>query len=433
LFFGSDDRLDILIKSVSGSDPSFGGSISTHTGFWRLQGRYVNKLTDNTRFKLTSAVGEDFVDFSIGDNFLHLDSHPITTRAELGQKVAPGVTANVGLDIFYSPYTVDVRFPPQPRPGEPPPGPFLARPPLETHDTDALYRPGTFAELELTPWRGGRIVPGLRLDYAKDTKAWDVAPRVNARQDLHSEFPRTTMKGGVGVYFHPPQPQETNIVFGIPGLRSNRATHYALGVEQELTRNVDLSFEGFYKQLDFLVTPQVGNVGTGRAYGTELLVRYKPDERFFGWLAYTLSRSERRDIPGAPMRLSAFDQTHILTVLGSYRLGRGWEFGARFRLVSGNPYTPNTYGFYDENSASYLPLLSYPPFASRLPLFHQLDIRVDKTWVYSNGNKLGIYLDVMNVYNNGNVEGVSYNYNSTLNTYATGLPIIPSFGIRGEI
>jgi hypothetical protein len=39
----------------------------------------------------------------------------------------------------------------------------------------------------------------------------------------------------------------------------------------------------------------------------------------------------------------------------------------------------------------------------------------------------------MNVYNNGNVEGVSYNFNSTLNTYATGLPIIPSFGIRGEI
>ena len=35
-----------------------------------------------------------------------------------------------------------------------------------------------------------------------------------------------------------------------------------------------------------------------------------------------------------------FDQTHILTILGSYRLGHGWEFGARFRLVSGNLVTP---------------------------------------------------------------------------------------------
>ena len=34
-----------------------------------------------------------------------------------------------------------------------------------------------------------------------------------------------------------------------------------------------------------------------------------------------------------------FDQTHILTVLGSYRLGNGWEFGARFRnqLIATRP------------------------------------------------------------------------------------------------
>ena len=433
LFFGSDDKLDILVKSVSGSDPSFAGGLSTHTGFWRLQGRYINRFNDDTRFRLTSAVGQDFVDFSVGDNFFHINSYPITTRAEIGQKLARGVTANVGLDMLYVPYDVAVRVPPPPRPGEAPSGPFLERPPLETKDSNAIFRPGLYTELEVTPWIGGRIVPGVRLDYAKDTQAWDVAPRVSARQDLHTEYPRTTLKGGVGVYFQPPQPQETNAVFGIGGLRSNRALHYGLGVEQEVTRNVDLSFEGFYKQLDYLVTQRVGNVGNGRAYGLETLIRFKPDARFFGWLAYTLSRSERTDIPGTPLHLSAFDQTHILTVLGSYRLGLGWELGARFRLVSGNPYTPNTYGFNDENAGAYLPLLAYPPNDARLAVFHQLDVRVDKTWVYQNGDKLGVYLDIQNVYNNGNVEGVSYNYNNTLRSFATGLPIIPSLGIRGEL
>jgi hypothetical protein len=65
-------------------------------------------------------------------------------------------------------------------------------------------------------------------------------------------------------------------------------------------------------------------------------------------------------------------------------------------------------------------------------MFHQLDIRVDKAWQFKAW-KLGAYLDVQNVYNHGNVEGVSYNYNSTRSTFATGLPILPSLGLRGEL
>ena len=431
LFFGSDDRLDLLLKSVNASDPSLGGGLSAHTGFWRAQARYRQRLGKDTEFRLVSAVGEDFIDFSLGDNFFTLSSHPITTRAEVSQRVARGLTMNVGMDVLYAPYTVDVRFPPPPKPGEAPGGPLLSRPPLETKDTDAVYQPALFTEFELTPWPGARIVPGIRLDYAKDTKQWDLAPRAVMRQDLTRGFPRTTLKGGLGVFYQPPQPQETNRVFGQIGLVSNRATHYDIGVEQELTHNVEASLEGFYKQLDDLVTTRALNEGRGRVYGVETLIRYKPDARFFGWLAYTLSRSVRRDTPSEPERLSRFDQTHILTVLGSYRLGRGWEFGARFRLVSGSLYTPNTYGFYDQNAGVPLALAGYPNYGERLPLFHQLDLRVDKTWKF-RAWQLGVYADVQNVYNHGNVEGVSYNYNYTRQTFATGLPLLPSLGVRGE-
>jgi hypothetical protein len=202
-------------------------------------------------------------------------------------------------------------------------------------------------------------------------------------------------------------------------------------MEQEVTRNVDLSLDGFYKQEDDLVVTGALNSGTGRAFGLETLLRWRPDARFFGWLAYTLSRSVVRDGPGQPEHLSAFDQTHILTILGSYRLGRGWEIGGRFRLVSGNPYTPNAYGFYDENNGSYLAQQGYPPSSQRLPIFHQLDIRVDKTWRYATW-QLSAYLDVQNVYNQGTVEATSANYNYTQQSYTTGLPILPSFGMRAE-
>ena len=95
-------------------------------------------------------------------------------------------------------------------------------------------------------------------------------------------------------------------------------------------------------------------------------------------------------------------------------------------------YTPQTYGFYDENASTYLALMSQPPNNTRLPLFHALDLRVDKSWKYPWGI-LGVYLDVLNVYNNGNVAGLSYDYNSTHSSFVNDLPILPSLGIRAEM
>jgi hypothetical protein len=69
--------------------------------------------------------------------------------------------------------------------------------------------------------------------------------------------------------------------------------------------------------------------------------------------------------------------------------------------------------------------------SERLPLFHQLDLRVDKMWDYDVW-RLRVYLDVQNVYNNQAVEAVMYNYNYSQRTYVRGVPIIPSVGVRGE-
>ena len=73
-----------------------------------------------------------------------------------------------------------------------------------------------------------------------------------------------------------------------------------------------------------------------------------------------------------------------------------------------------------------------PTFGERLPLFHQLDARVDKTWAFSAW-KLTAYLDVQNVYSRQNAEDVSYNFDFSKRTYQKGLPIIPSLGLRGEL
>jgi TonB family protein len=427
-FFGSDDKIDVFLPNASASTPDIAGAIGLHTGFWRGQALYSKKLSDAAELRIVGAAGRDYVSFGAGNLFFNLDDWSLSARVELAAKLSERSTMNVGFDAFYAPYTLSAQLPPPPKAGQPPPGPFSAQPPVTVNASDALAQPAFYAEWEATPWRGGRIVPGVRLDYTKDTKSWDLAPRLVVRQDIAND-PRTTLKAGVGLFAQPPQPQETNAIFGTPGLTSNRAYHYDLGVEREFPPRVEVSLEGFYKQLDHLVAQGIGNTGSGVVYGAETLIRYKPDERFFGWLAYTLSRSLRRTQPGAPLRVFLYDETHVLTVLGSYRLGRGWEIGARYRLTSGYMYTPEQYGFYDESVGTYLALAAYPPNQSRLPLFHSLDIRIDKTWQFGWG-RIGAYLDVINVYNQGNVDGISYDYNSTHSGYALDLPIVPSIGLR---
>ena len=63
---------------------------------------------------------------------------------------------------------------------------------------------------------------------------------------------------------------------------------------------------------------------------------------------------------------------------------------------------------------------------------HQLDVRVDRTWRV-NGWKISGYLDISNVYLNAAEVGDAYNFDYSARTPITTLPILPSFGVRGEI
>ena len=134
-----------------------------------------------------------------------------------------------------------------------------------------------------------------------------------------------------------------------------------------------------------------------------------------------------------PLRLSQFDETHILTVLGSYRLGRGWEFGARYRLTSGYMYTPETYGFYDENIGTYLAQEAYPPFGSRLPLFQSLDLRVDKTWKFRLGSIERLPRRAQRLQQRQRRRASATTTTSRRRRSSAICPFLPSLGIRGGV
>jgi hypothetical protein len=223
-----------------------------------------------------------------------------------------------------------------------------------------------------------------------------------------------------------------------------RAFQLTAGTELRPAPGVFFSVEGFYKRLTDLIVRSpdneivggqtvpviLDNAGTGRVFGIELLVRKELTERFFGWIAYTLSRSDRIDRPGEPQRLFDFDQTHNLTAIVSYKLGSGWQIGARFRVISGNPDTPVIGSTYLAQQDVYLPIYGLTN-STRLPPFNQLDVRIDKVWTYDAWT-LDAYLDVLNAYNRRSVEGTQYSYDFSQRDYFRGLPVVPTLGLKGS-
>ena len=240
----------------------------------------------------------------------------------------------------------------------------------------------------------------------------------------------------MGLFSQPPQPQESDSVLGNPNLSPSRTIHTSAGVEQDFGDSINLGAEGFYKHLFNVVVgtkngaaPHYVSSGLGRIYGLELSAKVKPVGRFFGYLSYTLMRSERRDLTGE-FRLFDFDQTHILTLSSVYRLGAGWELGGTFRLVSGNPTTPVVGSVTGTDTDSILPIYGATN-SSRSPMFHRLDVLVRKTWTL-DWFKFMVYLDVQNIYNRQNAEGVVYDARYKTSGVISGLPILPDLGIRGE-
>jgi outer membrane receptor protein involved in Fe transport len=241
----------------------------------------------------------------------------------------------------------------------------------------------------------------------------------------------------VGLFAQPPQFQESNAELGNPDLEPSTTVHTGVGAEYQPIDDLFLSTDFFYKYLwDVVVGSEFGsapfftNDGEGRIYGMELMARVDPRGRFFGYLSYTLSKSER-SVRGGPWQPFDFDQPHILTISGVYRLGRGWEAGATFRLVSGNPSTPVVGSSYNDDAGQYSPVFGKLN-SVRNPTFNRLDIRIEKLWRFKAW-RLALYLDMQNIYNATNQEGLVYDSEYRESAPIRGLPILPNLGIRGEM
>ena len=167
-----------------------------------------------------------------------------------------------------------------------------------------------------------------------------------------------------------------------------------------------------------------------------MLLRWDPDGRFFGWVAYSLSRS-KRDKPNSGSTLqeegNAYDQPHNLVAVGTLELPEVWNgfsTGFRVRYTTGNPYERVSGAVYDADGDRYHALTT-GRYDARMPDFFQLDLRVDKKWTHKLWT-LSTYLEVQNVTARKNAEFAAYNFDYSKQGWVTGVGFFPAFGVRAE-
>ncbi len=200
-----------------------------------------------------------------------------------------------------------------------------------------------------------------------------------------------------------------------------RADHFIGGVEWLPNSYTKVSLEGFLKRYanypfsvldsvslaskggDFgvLGAEEVTSGSDGKTYGAELLVQQRSPKGYSYILAYTWVRSRFSDGEGQLVP-SSWDSKHLLTFTFTRSLPKNWDVGLRWRYLGGLPYTPYDYERSSRVDAWNLEGREFLDFSrfneKRLDSFHQLDLRVDKSWLFPKFS-LGVYLDIQNVYN----------------------------------
>jgi TonB family protein len=298
-----------------------------------------------------------------------------------------------------------------------------------------IYSQSGYLEALWRPTPRLLLRPGVRGDVYEDETATKGSfdPRLTARYRLlERDMPEVAagsddravfLKASAGIYHQPPR-----FVLPLPGLDIMplkygllRSYQTSLGAEAPLREKVSLSVEGFFNYMDptiFDLSFNTASLGTsanqtgvpisvvmpandaqdivnrlttpstGRAYGLEFLLRRRSTTGVFGWVSYTLSRSERYR-PPVPAMGSAlpmpgrwapydFDRPHIFNLVAGLPLRRNWDLGVRLQYQSGHPVT-TSFGYNTAYGDG----------------FFRVDFRVDKRAVYKKW-LLDFYVDVTN-------------------------------------
>ena len=439
---GSDDSLALNVASPSPEYPVDTISYGNHIAWHGAQARWRHRFSSIAEHTLCPAVTWSWSDVSLGPDIRYaITTTTASLRDELELRLGRHAKLFAGVDLQAGTTDAAITAPPLSANGvdDAPVRSRLVR----YESVRSFVNPGFYTELSLDPTSRLHLLAGARVDHYSRNDQWSVDPRLSVRLALHS---RLALRAGFGAYTTTPRGYTVLPGFGNPDLALERWQHGTVGLQSWVIDGVlEASLDGFVKYGDATASPSTrvierdgqrvaerfASTGNGRIYGLEAMLRLRPGRLpLIAWLSYTLQRAERRDSPDGAWYTSPWDQPHILTLVLGAVLPRGWEVGLRARYTSGSPEPRVTGALYD---ADHDVALTWVDRAnpSRLPDFFSLDVRVSKRFRWGPVD-MQLIAEVLNATNQSNVESRVYSFDRTTSVPVTGLPILPSLGLRGE-
>lgn len=324
------------------------------------------------------------------------------------------------------------------------------------------------------------LEPSVRFQYYAALSAPRLEPRLRFKINAAKRF---RIKGAVGMYSQnftaaTSDRDVVNLFYGFLSAPENYtdelslqngetrdmkhslqlSNHFILGFEFDITENLSVNLEGYYKMY-----PQLTNLNrnkiyqdvpdnrdvpdqykkdfiieNGEAYGGDLVLKYT-GKRLYVWTVYSLSKVTRWD--GQQEYSPVFDRRHNVNLVATYAFGKdkSWEVNARFNFGSGLPFTQTlgnyeTVNFadngintdYTTSNANEVEFILADLNGGRMPSYHRLDISAKKIFEFKKNLKLEVNVSVTNVYNRKNVFYVNRATQETVYQ----LPILPSLGVN---
>ncbi len=300
---------------------------------------------------------------------------------------------------------------------------------IDTDQTLMRARGAVFGEAH---WLLGdlRIMPGLRLPLDTASLSDERAvllpePRLSMRWQAAEQ---TQIKAATGFYQQLPD-NERLLTF--PELPTTRALQASVGIEQTVAGRLEFSAESYIEALDDQVLLQPGGepaIGQGRAWGFELVGRYRLRETFFLWTWFAIARSQLR--PDQEWVSMDGDQPVSAGLVASWDISKGWNVGARWRFGSGLPYTPIDGSIYVAGEDSWLAVPGKTNSA-RLPAYQKFDLHVEKKWSFQRWS-LSMYVEAWYVPKPSAQLYPTWNYDYREQGWVVGPTFLPLAGARAE-
>ena len=232
-----------------------------------------------------------------------------------------------------------------------------------------------------------------------------------------------------------------------------QATHLIGGYRLRPVSWVDLSVEGYYKDLRNLsIAEWTGfprlttnlQPANGEAFGMDLRAEARPGRALlianYGWSSVQYEASSRRNLlwyGDEQLRFRpAHDRRHQVTLIATAPVA-GFTVSGRWQFGSGLPYSralgfdqfmlldgiPDLYG-----DAGQARVLYERPFNGLLPDYHRLDLSVDREFRFGVG-LLTAQVGLLNAYDRANL----FAYDIFTLERVDQLPVIPTFGLKLDV